>query len=77
VKLKDKLLYFGSAALPALALAVYLTVQPLAASVQGGSCTGCEAEGKCFAFGACAKNGCFDGGQICGVDQQWGSCGGC
>jgi hypothetical protein len=81
--MKEKLVWLGTAGLPAAALAVFLllgSAVPIHAEEGEGSCpTGeCKAESKCWGNGYCLETGCQPPlvTQKC-VQGTWGQCGGC
>ena len=81
MKLRDKIMYFGSSTLAAIALALYFFLTPPIAKAQ---CNGClDANDNCWPVGYCSYELCLcpEGGQICihgfGNDYHWGQCNSC
>ncbi len=79
MKMRDKVMYFGSSALSILALGVYLLLAPATASASAQACNGCQMSGNCWPVGTCWSCGSTTG-ELCtqvGSTYYWEACGSC
>ena len=79
MKLRDKVMYFGSSVLTLLALAIYLSFAPVTAKA---ACNGCLMGGNCYSPGTCWTQYCAPHqGQLCVQlspgSYMWYGCGSC
>lgn len=67
------LLATGSISLPTIGLAVYFVLAAPSQLYAACPANECEYESKCYSYGACAKNGCSVGAQMC-QGAAWSYC---